>query len=236
MKMHHDDANNVPTTPTQNGEATSKHSKLLHIKEKAKEKTKEVLHMDAKDQGERSSYNAGIEELNESPAFNPSKFLNRARIEHAGLPAQVISTVQSTAAAIINPKKVIKSQATKKTAGTLAKSRPYLSRKADLDFLEAHDDLVRAEDSRGEEDGEEHGKRSDINQCEEHFEELEKRRQSMRVAWMTARHVQRVRVVDPIAPPFPDDSFFEQQDDCGFTEFNWGKWIAYVSFSCPQKV
>jgi hypothetical protein len=52
----------------------------------------------------------------------------------------------------------------------------------------------------------------------------------MRVAWVTARHVQRVRVVDAIPPPpFPDDTFSEDVDDCGFTEFKWGKWIAYVS-------
>ncbi len=54
----------------------------------------------------------------------------------------------------------------------------------------------------------------------------------MRVAWVTARHVQRVRVVGAILPPpFPDDSFFDGVDDCGFTEFKWGKWIAYVNTS-----
>lgn len=47
---------------------------------------------------------------------------------------------------------------------------------------------------------------------------------------MTARHVQRVRVVNvfPI-PIFPEEAFFERQDDLGFTGFDWGKWIAYVS-------
>jgi hypothetical protein len=52
----------------------------------------------------------------------------------------------------------------------------------------------------------------------------------MRVAWVTARHVQRVRVVDVMNPPrFPDDSFFFEEDDCGFKQFNWVKWLAYVS-------
>ena len=42
----------------------------------------------------------------------------------------------------------------------------------------------------------------------------------MRVAWVTARHVQRVRAVHTIsAPSFPEESFFEKQDDCGYSEF-----------------
>lgn len=229
--MHYDDV--VQTAAIPDGESTSKREKLLEIKDKAKDKTKRALHIDSAsgDVG-KSSYEARIEELNESPAFNPSKFLNRARIGQAGLPARAVSAIQDTAEAIVNSKAAIKVRATRKTAGTLAKSRPYLSRKADLDFLEAHDDLERAEGARGWINDKEEAARNDgnIGQCEEHIAEMERGRQNMRVAWVTARHVQRVRVVDAVRPPpFPDESFFEQQDDCGFTEFNWGKWIAHVS-------
>jgi hypothetical protein len=61
----------------------------------------------------------------------------------------------------------------------LAESRPYLSRQADLEFLEAHDELVRAADSRSSSDNEEDVARKigNIDQCEETIAQLEKRRQ-----------------------------------------------------------
>jgi hypothetical protein len=230
-----------PTTlaQTPNGEVSSKRQKLAEIKDKAKDKTKRVLNIDSSNEHrERSPYEAEVDELNESPAFNPTKFLNRQRVGQAGLPAKAVSAVQSTVQAILNPKKAIKSAATKRTAGTLAKSRPYLSRKVDLDFLEAHDELERAEGLRNSADGKGEAGKKDGNtdKCEEHIEELERARLGMRVAWMTARHVQRVRAVNGFPPPiFREESFFERQDDLGFTEFDWGKWIAYGSPQLPIK-
>jgi hypothetical protein len=202
-----------------NNEATSKWQKLVDIREKAKDKTKSAFHLDSSaDDTIEPPHEAGFEELNASPAFNPTKFLNRQRIGQAGLPAKAVCAVQSTVDSIVHPKTAIKAAATKKTAGTLAKSRPYLSRKADLDFLEAHDDLERAEGSRdGVGDEAEVAQRDgNIDQCKEHIAEMERARLNMRVAWMTSRHVQRVQVVDAVStPPFPEDSFFEQQDDRG---------------------
>lgn len=203
------------------------------LKAKAKKKAKSLLHIQGtSDEVQDDEHHAALDELENSPAFNTSKVLNRARVGSLGITSKAIGFVRSTASAIIHPKTALKTRATRKTAGTLAKSRPYLSRQADLDFLEAHDDLQKA---LGMRDGNDTGetaedKRKGIDQCEEHLENLERTRQNMRVAWVTARHVQRVRVVDAITPQFPEDNFFEQEDDCGFTEFNWGKWLAYVRF------
>jgi hypothetical protein len=206
------------------------------FKAKAKQKAKNFLHLEPNSyEADDDQYHAALDELENSPAFNTSKFLNRARLGSSGFASKAIDLIQGTASAIVNPKAAIKSRATRKTAGTLAKSRPYLSRKADLDFLDAHEDLERERESRNGNDDDETAakKKKGIGQCEDRLEDLERTRQNMRVAWVTARHVQRVRVVDAIPPPpFPEDSFFEQEDDCGFMEFNWGKWIAYVrSFS-----
>lgn len=138
--------------------------------------------------------------------------------------------------AIFNPKKTFKSAATKQIAGTSAKSRPYLSRKADLDFLEAHEDLERAEGSSTNAIGKGEAGKKDGNtdKCEKHIEELERARLGMKVAWMTARHVPRVLVVNVFPPPlFLEGSFFERKDDCRFTEFELGEWMAYVSPQLP---
>jgi hypothetical protein len=100
--MHHVDV--IQTAAIPDGESTSKREKLLEIKDKAKDDSADV------DVG-KSSYEARIEELNESLAFNPSKFLNRARIGYAGLPA---GAIQGTTKAIINPNAAIKARATRK--------------------------------------------------------------------------------------------------------------------------
>jgi len=226
--MQHDDSLQEPPDPP-----SATRLKLQNLKNAAKEKTKRALKIESlEEDGTKTPYEAAVEELDNSPAFNSDKFLNRARIGPAGLPDKVIAAVQGTADIIISPKTAIKTRATRKAAGKLAKSRPYLSRKADLDFLEAHDDLHRLEGERSGGNDEETGARidEDVNQVEDRINDMELTRQSMRVAWVTARHVQRVRVVDAIPPPpFPDIKFFEKSDACGYPEFQWGRWIAYVS-------
>ncbi len=210
------------------------------LRAKAKAKTKKLLHIESSSSSSTDSlYDVGLEELHESPAFNPSKFLNRADIGQTGVPAKAVTVMQglqSTAESIAHPKSAIKSRATRKTAGSLAKSRPYLSMKADLDFLQAHEDLTHAKNLTLDSDSEEQdARRETVNDCAEHIKDMERKRQSMRAAWITARHVQRVRIVEPLStPPFPDEDFFVKMDDCGYPEFQWGKWIAYVSFPSPE--
>lgn len=204
------------------------------LKEKAKVKSKQALHIGrhaVEDEQDTIDYDAALAEIDDSPAFNPSNFLNRKRIGPAGYPDKVIAVLQGAAETILHPKTTIKEKATKTTASKLAKSGPYLSRQADLDFLEAYDDLQRVRENRNGSDDEETAARKDgdINNATERIEDMEQRRQSMRVAWVTVSHVQRVRVVDDKAPSFPNDAFFEEVDDCGFTTFNWSKWIVFVS-------
>lgn len=212
-------------------------SKPQRLMEKAKAKTKKVLNIEHSDDDEveETPGEAALKEINESPAFNSSQFLNKTRIGPSGVPDEAIATLQSTVEAIFHPQSAIKRAATKKTAGKLAKSNPYLSRKADLEFLQAHDNLIRAEGSRSGSDDEEAvaRKADNIDECEETIAEME-RRKNMRVAWVTGRHVQRVRVVDVVPPPFPDESFFYEPDDCGYPEFKWGRWVAYVSLGDMQ--
>lgn len=211
---------------------TNRHT-LQRVKDKTKATTRRVLHIDSTEgeDGEKDAYDAAVEELNDSPAFNTSKFLKKSRIGPSGGPDKFIALLQSTVHAVVDPKAAIKSRASRKTAGKLSKDRPYLSRQADLDFLEAHDDLERAQGTQDMNDDEETAARKDedIGDRAKRIQDLENKRHNMRVAWVTGRHVQRVRVVDAVAPPpFPDDSFFIEEDDCGFPAFNWEKWIGYV--------
>ena len=123
-------------------------------------------------------------------------------------PDKTIVVLRSIAEASVNPKGAIKAHAKRKAAGKLAKS-PYLSRRADLEFLKP----MRSWGANSSSDDEKNvaKKIGNIDQCEETIAQLEKRGQSTRVAWVTARHMQKVRVVDAIPPlPFPDDSFLRE--------------------------
>ncbi|TVY55057.1 hypothetical protein LCER1_G007475 [Lachnellula cervina] len=228
--LHHGPSDEVRPDTSDPDIATNKHT-LQRVREKVKTAAKRALNIDSPEHGDvdKTPYAAAVEELNDSPAFNTSKLLNKSRIESSGVPEKVIAFLQGTVNAVIDPKEAIKFRATRKTAGKIAKSHPYLSRQADMDFLQAHDDLAQAQDTQSSNVGEAGSaqRNEDVDDCEEHVQALENKRHNMRVAWITSRHVQRARVVDPLPPPFPDDSFFEEKDDSGFSAFNWGKWIIY---------
>ncbi|TAQ85295.1 hypothetical protein B7494_g6393 [Chlorociboria aeruginascens] len=213
--------------------AKSKGDTLRDMKNAATEKAKDILHIDGPRRNEQSEHNSVVKELDKSPAFDPSKFSNKSRIapaKNTGNPIVVV--LQGAIETIINPKASIKSRVTRKAAGKLAKSQANFSRQTDLDFLEAHDELDRARNANTQDgDAQTERKRGgDVVELKERIDELEKKRQSMMVAAVTSRHVQRVGIVDlTTLPPFPPDSFFEKRDDYGMIEFQWGKWIGYVS-------
>jgi len=93
------------------------------------------------DNTELSSYEAALEELNE-PRLQFLQVSQQSPHWSSGLPDKTIAVLQGTAEAFVNPKGAIEAHAKRKAAEKLAKSCPYLSRQADLEFLEAHDELV----------------------------------------------------------------------------------------------
>lgn len=165
-----------------------------------------------------------LDELENSFAFNPAGFLNKPRMSISGSAGKAISTLHKTAEAVQNPKKFIKARAASKLSKT---ARPYLSRKADLDFLEAHDDLAEAKADENAEDAESPIEADKIDHCQSRVNSLQETRDTMRIAWMTGRHVSRVRAVDADPRSFPRDEYFEEEDDCGATEYQWGRWLGY---------
>lgn len=163
------------------------------LKDKAKAFVKELLgvNLTHEEEAPKSAHYAAYEELEDSPAFNSSKILNKSRIGPTGIHDKAIAFVQGTAEAIVHPKAAMKQRVTKSAAGNLAKSNPYLNRKADLDFLEAFDDLEEAKVSkRLEVAGEEERKQREqiISERGDRVEMMKRRRQNLRVAWVTARH------------------------------------------------
>ena len=180
----------------------------------------------------RTAGEAAIDELNANPAFDPAKLFNKPRIGVVGKLGKTVNALQTAAQTVTNPKASLKSRVTRSTASNFAKNSPQLSQRANLDFLEAHADLHKAKASH-ENDCNAHGTDptsadANVSRNEGRVEELQQRREAMRVGWVTDRHLRRVKVVDTRVPSMPEDSFFEDEDDCGYTGYDWGRWIAYV--------
>lgn len=83
-KMRHDEAH--PSQSTPNHELSNREKPSL--KEKPEQRRKKVLNVEysAEDSSPKTQYDAAYQELNESPAFNSSKFFSKARIGPSGIP------------------------------------------------------------------------------------------------------------------------------------------------------
>ena len=171
--------------------------------------------------------------MEKNPAFQIGQLAEKRHTTPRGVAGRTLGTMQSIAKSVIRPKKTIKSKATRTTASQLSKvERPYLSREADLEFLQAHDDLMRAESagSSGEHTSDEHAGRV-IEDHRNKVRELEAHRESLRAAWTTSRHVRRVKVIPTRAYPFPKKRYFENRDHEGnVTSLDWLTWIGYACF------
>ncbi|KAF7875256.1 hypothetical protein EAF04_002428 [Stromatinia cepivora] len=210
------------------------HNEADGLRSKAKTKAKRLLRIDdgnssSENNEEDQFFDSVVEEINQSPAFDAGKVLNTSRVGNGSRIERTKNILQGTADAIVHPVASVKSKATRKTAGKLAKSRPYLSNQAKFDFLEAHDELQQARDDQhnSEDEGVNEENLSKIDHYEKKVQAIERSREEIRVAWVTDRHVHRVRAVDKTPSPFPSDQYFEGPDDHGYTEFKWGKYIGY---------
>jgi len=213
----------------------SKRKRLSGLSSRTKAKTKKLLKLKSTDGNAAEPEEDGsLDELEHNPAFATSKLEKRKRFRPGKKAERALGTVQALGHAVIHPKDGIKKGATRTTAGQLSKvDRPYLSPKADLELLEAHDNLQRAESTRSSQQGttdEEHDEHDGlVNSRREKIREMEAHRESLKVAWTTSRHVRRVRVVPKRHINFPDNEYFVERDDRGeFLRYDWLKWLGYV--------
>ena len=210
----------------------SKTKRLSGLTKRVKAKTKKLLKIDsvAPDTDSEDDENGPLTDINHDPAFNPSQITKTKQASPTAAAGKTKSAVKTVASTLAHPKDTVKGKITRTTAGQLSKSeRPYLSKKADLDFLEAHDNLKRAESTsssrRGTSDEEQD---AIIGGHKDKLREIEAHRESLRAAWTTSRHVRRVRVVPKRHIDPPEAEFFVDRDANGlFIRYDWLKWLGY---------
>ena len=215
-------------------EATGAAAKLRHLKDRARNKTNKLLSInDAK--SVRTALYGEDEIVNNiigDPAFNPRTIQSqRQRGKRDGVKA-TLGSIGSLIQGMKNPKEALKDKATRTTAGKLSKSqRPYLSRAADAEFLDAHDNLSRAESSRssGQVTSDEDHSES-VGEYRDKLQAMKAQRESLLVGYTTSRHVTRVRVVPKRHLDFPErNTFFKRRREGEATNtYDWLKWLGYV--------
>ena len=223
--------NETPSNSADNAtnDEPTRREKMQNARQEATDKARDIMIKPA-EATHTSNNEDPYSELNNSPAFDPTKFWGKKRPSATRAARKVWSILYASGETFINPKKSLKSRATKTTASQIAKRQPRASRKADLQFLEAHEDLESARISRDYNEDEDIQRKKDreVDDAANTIHTLQEKREAMRVAWMTRRHVTRVKAISKEKEPYPGDSYFEKADDCGATEFMWGKWIGFV--------
>lgn len=221
------------TIPEQDG-SHHKHSKLRALGHKAKlkakagkDKTKRLL-----DIGE-DKYPGGddadaYKDIAGNPAFDPEEITGHTRLSAGGTADKVIGSAYASAKAVLNPRNAVKRKAATKVA---IQDRPYMSQQADLEFLQAHEDLSRAESSQDASPSDDTDDDRSVKENKAKVESLEALRQSRKVAWITSKHMYRVRVVPNVHldnPPCKDD-YYVLDKTTGERYFDWKTYLAAVN-------
>ena len=223
------------------GEHQEKHSKRArfhNLGTKTKTKTKKLLRLsDGHDPDEKDSEidtTEVLKEVEEDPAFNPKKVTEHSTDQWTtsnGQHNKPTGTLKSIAKAIAHPKEAIKSKVTRTTASKLSSiQKPHLSQKADIEFLDAHDNLSRAQSTQASRQvsSDEDGDDEETAHYRKKVEILEAHRESLRVAWTTG-HIERVRVVPKRHFEFPKkEAFIERNDRGEFIRYRWEKWLGHI--------
>lgn len=213
-------------------EGGTKRKKLKALTSKTKAKTKKLLRIEQREstgEGSDSEDHGVLQNIARDPAFSHNKLYKQKRWNDGGTAYRPLGALESIATTVVHPKRAIKSKATRTTAGQLSKAeRPFISKKADLEFLQAHDRLSHAESSRSSRQVTSDSEVDDVTTgYREKIKEMQEHRESLRAAWTTSRHVQRVRVVPKRHMEYPDRKFFTRKDSEG-EHFDWLSWLGYV--------
>ncbi|GAB7340387.1 hypothetical protein MBLNU457_6829t1 [Dothideomycetes sp. NU457] len=160
-------------------------------------------------------------DLDNNPAFEPAHLVGNRMVTVGGAADKILDTIHATGKIIADPRHAAK----KKVASKLAvEDRPYLPRDADMEYLEAHDDLSRAESYEDDKDDvDDDGMASrDVERTQQRVEQLDDIRDGRKVAWLTSKHIHRVMVVPKREPvPPKKDNFYVIDPETGERKLDW---------------
>ena len=213
--------------------AMSKRKGFSGLTRRTKATTKNLLRLDGAPEDGRSEEGGEglLDDMKHDPAFNSSQLIKKKTVRPGKTAHKTLGAIQSIGNAVVHPMQSARSTVTKTTANQLSKAeRPFISQKSDVEFLQAHENLNRAESTSPSKQGtSEEEQESLIGGHRDKIREMEENRESLRAAWTTSRHVRRVRVVPKRQINLPDNECFVERDKHGaFVRYDWLKWLGYV--------
>lgn len=231
-RLPDEQANASDNGTTNEVEGGAKRTRLRAFTNKTKAKSKKFLGMEDEGsayEGPESDCHGYLWNIERDPAFSHDHLYKHSRQKDSGTTSRPLGALGSIATTVLHPKKAIKSKATRTTAGQLSKAeRPFISQKADLELLEAHDNLHHAESIRSPRQTAFGSEGDDgTSGYRERIKEIQNHRESLRVAWTTRKHVRRVRVVPKQHIAFPDNDHFIRKD-MEEEHFDWLSWLGWV--------
>jgi len=215
----------------------TKRAKLRGLGHKAKEKTKHLLSVgDARSPGGEEDV---AQTIRGDPAFNPGYLYDKEKKSKRKSALNAAANLGHLGKSVIHPVDAVKGKATRTAAGKLSQvQRPCLSKDADLEFLEAHDELDQAESSRNSRQAtsDDDDQDSLVEGHRQKVEKLKAQRESLRVAWTTTRFVTRVRVVPKRHFDYPRRQAFvrDAEERRTWAHYDWLKWMGNVLCQLSQ--
>lgn len=223
----------MPTS--ENSTTTSKRQKVKELGHQAKIRTKSLLlgpHTSPEEVEINDDEYADdpFEEIH-NPAFDPSQLIRQKPLRPEAFARSVLAFGKS----VIHPQRAAKRTAASKIA---IEDQPYLSREADLELLNAHENLNDAK-SRDRSCNSNNKDSSDIEEELDRVQTIEHARESRKVAWVTSHYVKRVLVIPEreIQAPQKTD-FYECNETSGQWEMDWRAFLfarnkhALQNFAC----
>ena len=225
-----------PRRITRIGQATkAKAKRALHVASKevaSKESKRNVFRKDIDVEANGHDHNEDdvLNGVTQNPAFNPKQLMRKDGFSLSGTIDATFGTTKGTLYAISHPKRAIKAKTARKLA---TPEHPYLSPEADLQLLAAHDEMIKIQSSRtATSDDSSSDLEDERERVEKKIDNLESERAKARVAWITSRHIFRVRVVPKQQFAFPVRSDYYERNDNGTNgKFRYERYIGAVSVS-----
>ena len=212
---------------------SSTKKRLSGLTDKTKAKTKKLFGVDdtALINESESDEDGVFDSIEHNAAFQTDALVKKKRFRPGKTADKTKNNIKSLGKAIVHPVDSIKSKATRTTAGQLSKAeRPFISQDADREYLEAHDNLKRAESTSSSKQGTSDEEQDFIvGGHREKLKEIEEHRESLQAAWTTSRHVRRVRVVPKRHIGFPNIEHLTEKDEHGgIRRYDWLQWLGHV--------
>ncbi|KAI9731937.1 MAG: hypothetical protein M1834_004388 [Cirrosporium novae-zelandiae] len=211
---------------------SSETNPLKHLTRQVEQKSKNIACSLSRIHNGDHAHGRSRHDLHSDPAFNPNQLLPNQRPPLRNTRARARTAAKKMAATVKNPKKAIKVSVKEQTAGKLSIApRPYLGSQADQEFLKLQDEhsLQRAIINDSSHATSKNGDKATKAMPEAKVNNLEEHRNQLQVAWITGKHVNRVRVVPYREIEYPRWQDYQQFGRDGkLIRHQWEKWLGHL--------